>query len=1049
MKKNPLRNLLMTLTLAVLLIVLLTPIIRAQEQVFVHGYVFDEEGKPLPNTLIIVYNYDMLKISAYTYTDERGYYEAYVPTGYGYVIYAIHCSKETGVIDYVPAKVEAYEFKDVIEIYANFTLYKAAYVKVLGRVYYVGGEPTGFFQINITTPEGIPVSKVLPAGEAKIVTEITENTTKAILLDSYGKAYDITLTINTAIKMGILPTTAINERTGLIPANRKVMIRVIARVKDQRSPEGIHPLGYVKELLIEKGSVANPLTLKVGEIVTIDLTKESLARIISLVQGDIEFARSLLNKYEAYGFYLAAEREELRRSGEELVRQAIEAYSRGAATPDEICDMLAKAFITARDVIPSRIRFMEAVAIEGAMVLPGFIATFAAALAFYFFEERKKKVIYFFIFYTILLLIFAYAYPGFHLVDKTLRIWGVEVEVYKVLLGSIFGFFALVYFLIFILPKYIKEPEVPGKLSRGALIAITFSMAKRYSRLRKSRTIITVFSLTALIWAFTVLASIATVYGYVEVKEPYAPPAQGILVAHIINETKPLPLGYYDYLWFLNKTGVKFVAPRVYALPESGLKVLISVGDKVVTLKAILGLSKYENEITKIGNILVSGKFEDIAREDAIIIPEHVATALGVKVGDVVTVRFKLPAKVSHPMNFTVIGIFSPTRFDIIKDINNKPLKPIVLVKGKYLYANSTDIAIFNWMTLLKKVFYDETLGFSSVNSIYTMAIYVEGSPAQVRKIARTFIERKGSNFIAWVGIGNECWKAMFGMKTENIFQENIAFIVPILIVSFNVIVSMYSIVHERRREIYIFNAIGFNPTQIAMIFLAESIVYGLLAGGIGYIAGIVTFKVMTQLAAYFGGIVVREKLEWYWSIIAITISVLVSMISAFKPALHAAFLYSPTIVKKYKIEEEEREKREELFLRTTTGKSVGIPVRIFEYEAPIFFSYFYTRLKDLSTGYTERTEQVEELPEEEYPDGKRVKRFKFKYIFLVAGGKYELDCETVLTKLPKADYYTIELTSTPAHGMQIPLKYLDRVALVVSDICKEWLREKKRLLGG
>ena len=1032
--KNYIKKLSVLLIITFMLSMLSLPHnVLSQEYVYIHGYVFDEHGKPIPHTLIIALNYQFLTVANYTYTDKNGHYAFYARAGVGYVLYAIHYNPKTKLMDYIPAKVDAMEFKDAIEINANFTLYKAAYVKAIGRVYYVGGSPTEVLLIDILSVSSTPIRYVLPAGKALITTTFGKNETKAYLLDEYGTSSDITLALSIVVKAGILPKTAVNKHIGLVPANHKVIIRVLTRVKDRRSPEGVQSIGFIKDLVIERGSPAAPLILKPEQVLTIDLSHESIARAISLVQGDLEFTNRFINKYEAYGFYLAAEREELSKASS-YVDQAIKLYKSGGS-PAEVCELLDKAFIIARDVIPKRIKFMEAVAVRGASILPGVIAVFAATLAFYFTEERKKKVFYFLVFYFALLAIFAFSYPGFYLIDKT---W---------LLISVFGFLAAVYFIIFILPKYVKEPEVPGKLSRGALIAVTFSMAKRYSKLRKSRTLITVFSLTALIWAFTVLASISTVYGFVMVKESFTPPEQGILIRHLINGTVPAPLGYYDYLWFKNTSGVITVAPRVYAQPMSGLELIIQKDGRIAKLKAVLGLSKYEDQITKISNILIEGNFANIAKDNAIILPENVAEQLDIKVGDVVNVTFTLPGKISPTMKFVVVGIFSPTKLDLIKDIDNKPLKPILFIKGKYLPANSTDIAIFNWQTLLKKVFYEESIGASSINSIYSIAALADKK--LMKSIAKSYIERKGSGFVAWIGINHECWKATFGMKTENIFQRNIAFIVPILIVIFNVIISMYSIVHERRREIYIFNAIGFNPTQIAMIFLAESIVYGLLGGGIGYIAGMLTFKLMTICASY-GGIIVREKLEWYWSIIAIFISILVSMISAFKPALNAAFMYSPTLVKKYKIEETEREKREEMFLKTTTGKTVGISLRVSEYEAPIFFSFFYTRLKDLAGGYTERTEQVEELPEEEYPDGKRIKRFRFKYIFLTSEGeRYEINCEAIMTKMPQADYYTVELNTQPTQRKHIPIKYLDRVATVVSDICKEWQREKKRLLGG
>jgi len=1009
------------------------PNVSAQEILRIYGYVFDENGNPLPNSMVIAFNRFYYRVENVALTDERGFYRMNVSGGGSYIIYALHYKQYEGggvKMDYVPAFLDLSDIWEVFEIQANFTLYKAGYVRLEGKIYYVGGMTTEDLRLYVLTPEGKLLSEVLPAGSARIVMLVNETKRDAVLVTQYDSR--ILTFFKIAERAGVIPVGLIDKRLCLVPAGRKVILRVASTVLDQRQLI----IGVPKDYIVEVFSPDNPKVFEPLETYTIDLTWESLRRAISLVVEDIRYTENLMEKYEALGFYLAAERKELG-SAVEDVEKAKALF--GKESPDVIMYQLEKAYVTARKVIIARLHFMSMIAKEGALILPMFISAFAVTLAFYFFEESQKKLYFFVLFYAALMIVFAASYPGFPLMASEPML----------LLASVGIAFLVVLLLIFVAPKYLKEPEVPGKLSRGALIAVTFSMAKRYSKLRKSRTLITVFSLAALIWAFTVLASIATVYGYVESKEPYTPPIEGMLVKRMVNETKPMPLGYYDYLWFLNRTEVTLAVPRVFADPTANFSLVVKSSEgRVVTLKAILGLSPLEDKATSISQTLLKGDFNKISEADTIILPDEVASELRVNIGDEVTVFFKIPGKVSKAFKFKVMGVFIPEKLDIIKDVNNELIKPVLYIKGKYLYANSSDVAMLNWEFLLRNVFPDELTGLSSVTGIYRLYVRCQNATA-MRSLTRTYIQRKGPDYIVWFTDEGVCWKARFGMKSESIFErrENIAFLIPIAIVAFNVVVSMYSIVHERRREIYIFNAIGFNPLQIALIFLAESVVYGLLGGGIGYISGIVTFRAMSMKAAEIG-LMVREKLEWYWSVVTIIMAIIVSMISSFKPALDAAFKYSPAVVRKHRIEVEERERREEMFLRTTTGKTVGIPIRVEESEAPIFFSYLYTRLKDLSVGYTERTEEIEEYPEEEYPDGKRIKRFKFKYIFLTDETRYVIDNEVIATKLPKADYYSLELISTPARGAQVPMKYIDRVAVIIRDITKGWLSERKRLLG-
>ncbi|MCD6095854.1 MAG: FtsX-like permease family protein, partial [Thermoprotei archaeon] len=285
-----------------------------------------------------------------------------------------------------------------------------------------------------------------------------------------------------------------------------------------------------------------------------------------------------------------------------------------------------------------------------------------------------------------------------------------------------------------------------------------------------------------------------------------------------------------------------------------------------------------------------------------------------------------------------------------------------------------------------------------------------------------------------------------FGQKMESLFSKSLAFLVPIIIVGFNVAITMYSIIYERRREIYLLFALGLNPAQIALLFLAESMIYGLLGGGIGYISGLTTFRVLSAVAAS-KNLIIKEKLEWYWSVISVVVAIIASMIASFRPAMQAAYMYVPSMIKKIKATPEVRERRKEEITKITTEKTYGYDLHISLREAPIFFSYIYSRLQDLMSGYLERIEDIRELKEVETPSGKKVKEFHFRYIIKTEQGDIVINNILTITKMPGFDYYMVELKSKPAPGLKVPVKYLDRVATYISDVLKDWERERK-LMG-
>jgi|GEM_PF-856528 len=999
---------------------------RASPATTIHGYVFDNEGKPLSNAIIIVFDVTDIRLAAIVNTDINGYYSISLEKYRAlYKIYVIHHNGSK--MDYIPAKLDLLEIgMGLTEVYANFTLYPAAYIHILGDIKYVGGYWRGSFETYILDSNGISWSSILDAGSARVVRETGDVISiKPKLISNYsGVTGYYIIVLKRAEEAGKIPADLLTEREALAPLNRDFIVKIVARVIDERG-------GRRKaiDLPIVRGSPDNPLRLvSPSQVLTIDLTQESVKRAIDLVRSDVRNVRDKLEALETTGFYMVSEEKRLNKA-EQLVDEAQLIPPTSPQNIEDIMDKLERAYVIATVEVVNNMNFLVSVAREGASLLPIFLATFSVSLAFYFFEQSRRKLITYLILYGIFIGMFSQIYPGFSLINRTL------------LLISTVGSLVIIALLIFIIPAHIKEPEVTGKIQRRSLIAITFSMAKRYSRVRKTRTFITVFSLSALIWAFTVLASISTVYGLRVDAATNVRNVDGLLVKRVINNTV-YPLNFYsDYRLLQRTPNVSEIFPVVMTNPKDQGSIIIRKNNRIDTLKTAIGLTSKIDYFTDISRT-IKGDIKDIDEERSIIIPRSLADKLNVKIGDNVTVIFRIPGKVGIPYNLRVIGILYEDAFDKIVELDSRPLKPYVIIDGKMMYANSSDVVIVNWNFL-----------YNDVKAGYIYSIYMKLSLMdKAEAIARNYIERKGSGYYVWICRDGSTKVVYFGETVENIFEKNIAFIVPIIIVSINVIISMYSIVHERHREIFIFNAIGFNPTQIATIFLAESIIYGLLGGGIGYLAGLATFRIMaylyshpTSLSFILGvqPLIVRAKLEWYWSIIMILLSILVSMIASFKPALDAAFLYSPTKVKKLKIEEKERERREEVYLKTYAEKTIGLPIKVEESIAPIFFSFIYTRLKDLMLGYIEKVEDLEELEEEEYPDGRRVKRFVFKYVFKVDDKRIVTNNELIISKMPKNNYYTADLVVKPSIGKELPVKYIDRTASILKDIVKDWEREK------
>jgi hypothetical protein len=307
-------------------------------------------------------------------------------------------------------------------------------------------------------------------------------------------------------------------------------------------------------------------------------------------------------------------------------------------------------------------------------------------------------------------------------------------------------------------------------------------------------------------------------------------------------------------------------------------------------------------------------------------------------------------------------------------------------------------------------------------------------------------VDRRGESYVAISCYGGSCTRVYYGTRVQSVFEQEATFLVPLLIVVANVLLSMLSIVRERRREIFIFMTVGFNPRHIALVFLAEAIVYGLLSGGFGYVAGLATFRLLSAFAAQ-QNLMVREKLEWYWSYLAIALAVVISILGAIKPSMDAAYLFAPTEVKKLKIaERREKAKRAEYVSRTAAAKTFSIPGEVAADEGEVAFSYIYSKLADLSYGELESVEGLTDHPMEERPDGTRIKRFTFRYISTTElGAKAAIDCELRFVLSPGADRYRVELETKPVG--QAPISHMDYAADLAKRIVGDWMAERERLL--
>lgn len=273
-------------------------------------------------------------------------------------------------------------------------------------------------------------------------------------------------------------------------------------------------------------------------------------------------------------------------------------------------------------------------------------------------------------------------------------------------------------------------------------------------------------------------------------------------------------------------------------------------------LDAVLGLPAEDNGFLK-PLPLIAGRFFSSNDAPEVVLPATLAAALGVTADQVghVSVRF-----CGHGLQ--VVGILDDEGFRAIHDICGRPLIPIKdlirqdtgLVRAEEQIVEETDAA---------GVFYAETsaLILMPVETSrrfgarpYSLSIRFPPE-ASVWEAARDLLLATSAKFYLSspipfsVGGQRETSAGVYYVGAG--YRTSIGglgrLIIPLLIAATIILNTMLGSVYERKREIAVYNAVGLNPTHIALFFLAESFVYSVLGSVGGYLIGQVLSLALTR----------------------------------------------------------------------------------------------------------------------------------------------------------------------------------------------------------
>ncbi len=967
--------------------------LSAQIESSIQGTIRDAQtGEPIPNATIILwdaYNYKKQII----WTDALGKYFMNTTQGNLYDLYVYFDDEETAGFDYVPKKsVDIIAGKGVTNLSCN--LLPGASVFLDGQIYDIRSKPVRRFFVDVVDP--------LTGQEPTLGLEDANFTN----VYTWGYSKD-------AGRMGF-PRGLV-----VVPAETLVDLKVSATGLSPRRPPA--PV-YIEFMVDNKSSHYN---LKKGAETSADLSWYSLRNTIGIMSILWDNAWTKLGDMVRAGFYMG-DLKAVMRSATSQIEGAEKEWTNGSF--QKAFESLSEPYFTITENVNWVMEQMWLIAGSSAVFMPFFPAFFAVTMGFFLFEKFRRKIISSCILYGASFVLLYYVYPGFQVLEA------------RLLLALASSIFFLVLFAVFGLPRLIREPDIPGPYPFRAVLSVVFSMGKRNVKRRLGRGILTIASLTILVLAFTAFTSFGKALGlFTTPISGVQPPSDGVLIKNL-----PLPWEEIEEPYirmepeevegYENRSGVTLVSPLVWSLPPQPDQPMgvLRKGEKSFNIFGILGIDpSSEANVTHVNQAVINGKLIDLKAPEAAMISQGAADLLGVGLGD--TVSFQV---LGFYKNLTVVGVIDPASLSSLIDLDGDPLLPYrkVTTEGgiDYVRAEASEVLVLNWETCLEE---DQPL--KDITAISRIVVQLS-SQEDPNKFARNIVFQE---YTVWVSSNGKLTKFYLG---ESLEIGGFTLLVPLFIVLLNVGLVMISIISERTREIFTLTCVGFNPTHIAALFLAESIVMGLVGGGLGYLLGISSYRLMTFLSV---DVAVRQKLEWYWSAIGVLLSVGAAVLSALRPASRAAMKVTPSLVKKVKLESErEKIRREEDIWKVYQAQKVTMPVRIHEGEILFFSSYFSSRLQGMKTGLFEMVKDYSE-DEEETPEGDQIRHFLFTYAFLEAGGELVTVNELLARKRSKDDYYSLSLESKPKTP-GLPMAFLDRTIRLVRDILGDWEEEKPKLMG-
>jgi len=611
---------------------------------------------------------------------------------------------------------------------------------------------------------------------------------------------------------------------------------------------------------------------------------------VSDLKWIVDYRLSILRSYHFFNpsaeKYYEDSKQYLEKAAENLkVRKYSVFYPMIYAAWQNLVNAYREVTSTSRDVVNASVIFY-------AFMIP--FAYVFERLAFNF--EGRKRLLAIIALLLLLTILAYFMHPGFKMASNIfVSILGITISI-PIILIQLIIFVGLFSFLRFI------RKQVMGShfadISRGSAFLMSISMGLSNMRRRMLRTILnlmTVILFTSCLISLTSFSMVTTIRAFsIGGQTTY----EGMLLKQSLGSI-PFSEGIISAIQaYLGENVTVALRSWIYPPPTGrsewsgswkyGGGIILPVpiyGPKgKAEIKGLLGLQPEETEITGVDKILKEGRWFNKMDVYAAIINEKMRKQLNAAVGDKIYFM---------GLELNIIGVIDSNLFGSILDLDQRGLNPLdvsatpIVARTTYIPMSLEDCLIIPYSLAL------QYFG-GGINSIAIK----HPDKNRITEVAKAIISGAYSMLEIYVGYNGTIDIYRLGVGAIFIGWESI--LVPVVIASLTLLMTMLGSVHERIREIAVLGAIGLSPLHIAGIFLVEFTIYALLGTTLGYVLGIILINILYYLQAIPTGFNVNFSSSATLFTLSLSSAAIIG--TAIYPAFKAGRMVTPSLMRKWEV---------------------------------------------------------------------------------------------------------------------------------------------------